>query len=140
MFGKRTQDLDSMARAAWHDVVDTLSSSEAGRRAGSAWDALAGRQPTRTWPMLRAAAIGVLIGWVGAEVYRRRRPQIDAAVDRVGEELRDAKTTVDERLARAKATPGTPMDKAKAAMSPPANAQPSMGSTGTTYGGTTYGS
>jgi hypothetical protein len=53
---------------------------------------------------MRAAAVGVVIGWVGAEVYRRRRPQIDEAVDRVGAELRDAKHTVDERLTRARDT------------------------------------
>jgi hypothetical protein len=133
MFGKRVQDLDSMARAAWHDAVDHLSSSEAGRRAGTAWDVLAGRPVhTRTWPLLRAAAIGVVIGWVGSEVYRRSRTQIDEAVDRVGDELREARTTVDDRLARAKATPGTPIDKARAA----------MGTTGigTTGMGPTYGS
>ncbi len=142
MFGKRANDFDSMARQAWDDVVDRLSSSEPGRRAGNAWDALAGRRPSRSaWPMMRAAALGVVIGWVGSEIYRRRRAQIHDAVDRVGEEWRDTKQTVDERLARAKATPGSPVDKAKAAvsgpgmtgtgMSSPANAQTGMG---TTYG------
>lgn len=121
MFGKRAHELDNMARQAWHDVVDGLSSSEAGRRASTAWDVLAGRPvPSRTWPVLRAAALGIVVGWVGAEIYRRRRPQIEEAVDRVGAELREAKGTVDERLARAKSTPGSPMDKAKAAMNTPA--------------------
>jgi len=125
MFGKRTQDFDNMARAAWHDVVDTLSSSEAGKRAGNAWDALAGRSSyNRAWPMMRAAAVGVVIGWVGAEIYRRRRTHIDDAVDRVGAELRerasDAKQTVDEQLGRAKAAVT------------PANARTGMG-TGTNY-------
>lgn len=139
MFGKRANDFDNMARQAWHDVVDNLSSSEAGRRAGNAWDALSGRPVSnRTWPILRAAALGLVIGWAGAEIYRRRRVQIDDAVDRVGAELRETKQTVDDRLARAKATPGSPVDKARAAMTDPgmsagmtspANAQTGMGST-----------
>jgi hypothetical protein len=128
MFGKQTHDLDSMAKAAWHDVVDRLSSTEAARRASTARDVLAGRPVHNpTWPVLRAAALGVVIGWVGAEVYRRRRRQIDDAVDRVGNELREAKTNVDERLARAKATPGSPMDKARAAVNSPTNSQSTLG-------------
>jgi hypothetical protein len=109
-------------------MVDGLSSTEAGRRATTAWDVLAGRPvQSRTWPMIRAAALGAVVGWVAADLYRRRRPEIDEAVDRVTDELREAKQTVDERLARAKATPGSPLDKAKAAAYTPHNTQPTIG-------------
>jgi hypothetical protein len=128
MFGKKTQDMDSLAKAAWHDMVDGLSATEAGRRATTAWDVLAGRPaPGRAWPVIRAAALGAVAGWAAAELYHRRRPQIDEAVEKVGAELRDAKHTVDERLARAKATPGSPIDKAKAAVYTPHNSQSTLG-------------
>src|SRR5262245_58798257 len=128
MFGRRAQDLDSLAKAAWHDMVDGLSSTEAGRRATTAWDVLAGRPTSpRAWPLIRAAALGAVAGWAATELYHRRRPQIDEAVERVAAEVRDAKHTVDERLARAKATPGSPIDKARAAVYTPHNTQSTIG-------------
>ncbi|GIH08544.1 hypothetical protein Rhe02_66110 [Rhizocola hellebori] len=121
MFGKRTQDINGVANEKWHELVETLGSTEAVRRASGAWDVLAGRPtPTRAWPVLRAAALGVAAGWVASEFYRRRQPQIDQTIeqtmDKVGNELRGAKHQLDERIAKAKATPGSPMDKAKAAV------------------------
>jgi hypothetical protein len=121
MFGKRAQDINSVANEKWHELVETLGSTEAGKRASGAWDVLAGRPtPNRTWPMLRAAALGVALGWVASEFYRRRQVQIDQTIeqtmDKVGTEIRGAKHQLDERIAKAKATPGTPMEKAKAAV------------------------
>ena len=121
MFGKRTQDINSVANDKWHELVETLGSTEAGRRASGAWDVLAGRPtPTRAWPVFRAAALGLAVGWVASEFYRRRQVQIDQTieqtVDKVGNEIRDAKHQFDERVAKAKATPGSPMEKAKAAV------------------------
>ncbi len=121
MFARKTQDLNSMAMDKWHELVETLGATEAGRRASGAWEVLAGRPtPTRAWPAIRAALLGVAVGWVASEFYRRRQAQIDQqiehTVDRVGTELRDAKHQLDERIAKAKATPGSPVDKAKAAV------------------------
>jgi hypothetical protein len=121
MFGKRTQDINSVANDKWHELVEMLGSTEAGRRASGAWDVLAGRPtPSRTWPMLRAAALGVAVGWVASEFYRRRQAQIDQTIeqtmDKVGTEIRGAKEQFDDRIATAKATPGSPMEKAKAAV------------------------
>jgi hypothetical protein len=121
MFGRKAQDINSVANQKWHELVEMLGSTEAGRRASGAWDVLAGRPtPARTWPMLRAAALGVALGWVASEFYRRRQQQIDHTIeqtmDRVGDEIRGAKHQFDERIAKAKATPGTPMEKAKAAV------------------------
>jgi hypothetical protein len=121
MFSRKAQDINSVANEKWHELVEMLGSTEAGRRASGAWDVLAGRPtPTRTWPVLRAAALGVALGWVASEFYRRRQPQIDQTIeqtmDKVGHEIRGAKHQLDERIAKAKATPGTPMEKAKAAV------------------------
>ena len=33
MFGRKTQDFNSMAMDRWHELVETLGASEAGRRA-----------------------------------------------------------------------------------------------------------
>jgi len=138
MFGRSKSE--GLAAATWHELADGLSSTrdvaaghakdlgaQARRRASLAWDVLAGRPaPTRKWPMFRAAVIGVLVGWGVSELYRRRQSDIDKAVDKaraaVKDELREAKTSIDGRIARAKATPGTPLEKAKAAVSRSPNA------------------
>ncbi|HZM79291.1 MAG TPA: hypothetical protein VFC19_26470 [Candidatus Limnocylindrales bacterium] len=132
MFGRNKSE--GLAAAAWHELADGLSSTrdvaaghakdlgaKARRRAGLAWDVLAGRPvPTRKWPAFRAAVAGILIGWGVSELYRRRRPEIDKAVDKAvttaKHELREAKTSIDGRIARAKATPGSPLEKARAAV------------------------
>lgn len=136
MFGKQTHDINSVAKevnsvanAKWHELVDNLGSTEAARRATNAWDVLAGRPtPTRSWPMIRAAVFGAAVGWFAHQVYRRRQVEIDQAVDKavdkVGHDLREAKHTIDDRIAKAKATPGSPMEKAKAAVSSNANSAP----------------
>jgi hypothetical protein len=124
MFGKKTQDINSVANDKWHELVETLGSTEAGRRASGAWDVLAGKPtPSRAWPILRAVVLGVAAGWVASEFYRRRQVQIDQTseqtMDKVGNEIRGAKHELDERIAKAKATPGSPMEKAKAAVGRP---------------------
>lgn len=134
MFG-RNSNSEGLAASTWHELSDGLSSTrdvaaghakevgaQARRRAGLAWDALAGRPiPNRKWPMFRVAVIGILVGWGASELYRRRQPDIDTAVDKarlaVRDELREAKTSIDDRIAKAKATPGSPIEKAKAAVS-----------------------
>lgn len=135
MFGsKQAHDTESHATAAWNELVEALGSTrdnasdrakgmshEAGRRVSAAWDVLAGRPaPTRTWPVIRAMAIGVAAGWVAAEVARRRRPEIERTLERtkavVGTELKHAKQNLDERIAKVKATEGGPVEKAKAAV------------------------
>lgn len=121
MFGRKAQDINSVAAHKWHELVNTLGSTEAGRRTSGAWDVLAGRTtPARTWPVVRAAMLGAAIGWVASEFYRRRQAQIDRTIeqtmDRVGTEIRGAKHQLDERIAKAKATPGSPVEKAKAAV------------------------
>jgi hypothetical protein len=63
----------------------------------------------------------VLVGWGASEFYRRRRTQVNDAVANLGNELRVAKTNVDERIAKAKATPGSPIEKAKAAVTTAGN-------------------
>ena len=133
MFGRSKSD--GLAAATWHELADGLSSSRdvaaehardlgahARRRASLAWDVLAGRPvPTRKWPVFRAMVAGILVGWGVSELYRRRRPEIDSAVDKarttVRDELREAKSTIDDRIAKAKATPGSPIEKARAAVS-----------------------
>lgn len=136
MFGRRSKS-DGPAAATWHELADGLSSTrdvaaghakdlgaQARRRASLAWDALSGRPiQNRKWPMFRAAVIGIIVGWGASELYRRRRPDVDKAMAAVGGELRDAKTSIDGRIARAKATPGSPFDKAKAAVSRNANSR-----------------
>lgn len=132
MFGRKNSE--GLAAATWHELADGLSSTRdvaaeqakdlgtlARRRAGLAWDALSGRPiPNRKWPMFRALVIGAALGWGASELYRRRRTEIAQAVDKAmttaRHELRDAKTTLDDRLARAKATPGSPIEKARAAV------------------------
>lgn len=133
MFGRSNSE--NMAAATWHELADGLSSTrdvaaghakdlgaQARRRASLAWDVLAGRPvPTRKWPVFRAMVAGILVGWGVSELYRRRRPEIDQAVDKAmitaKHELREAKSTIDDRIARAKATPGSPIEKARAAVS-----------------------
>lgn len=125
---------DSAASEAWHELRDvatdrakdlgestrsklTDAGGEARRRAAVAWDVLAGRPtPARKWPMVRAGIVGALVGWGAAELYRRRRHEVNEAVANLSTELRGAKTHLDERIAKAKATPGSPIDKAKAAV------------------------
>jgi len=124
-----------MAAATWQELADGLSSTrdvaaghakdigqQARRRAGLAWDALSGRPvPTRKWPAFQALVAGILVGWGVSELYRRRRPEIDQAVDKAmataKHELREAKTSIDDRIAKAKATPGSPIEKARAVVS-----------------------
>jgi hypothetical protein len=131
MFGRSS---DGLAAATWHELADGLSSTrdvaaghakdlgaQARKRASLAWDALSGQPaPTRKWPVFRAMLAGILVGWGVSELYRRRQPDIDKAVDKakiaVRDELREAKTSIDGRIAKAKATPGSPIDKAKAAV------------------------
>lgn len=127
MFGKNRTSSDA-ASEAWHELRDVASdrakdlSDEARRRASLAWDAMAGRPaPKRTWPMVRAGIVGVLVGWGASEFYRRRRTEVNDAVANLGNELRGAKQTVDERIAKAKATPGSPIEKARAAVSTPSS-------------------
>lgn len=133
MFGRRKSE--GLAAATWHELADGLSSTrdvaaghakdlgaQARRRASLAWDVLSGRPvPTRKWPAFRAAIVGILVGWGVSELYRRRQSDIDKAVDKarsaVKDELREAKTSIDGRIAKAKATPGSPIDKARAAVS-----------------------
>jgi hypothetical protein len=132
MFGR--SKTEGLAAATWHELADSLGStrdvaaghakdlgSTARQRASLAWDVLAGRPvPTSKWPMFRALVAGILVGWGVSELYRRRRPDIDQAVDKarmaVRDELREAKTSIDGRIAKAKATPGSPIEKAKAAV------------------------
>ncbi|HEX6681714.1 MAG TPA: hypothetical protein VF062_02925 [Candidatus Limnocylindrales bacterium] len=131
MFGRKS-NTDGLAAATWHELAGGLSSTrdvaaehakdlgeQARRRASLAWDALAGRpMPSRSrWPMFRATVIGIIVGWGVSELYRRRRPDVDKAMAAVSHELKDAKTSIDGRIAKAKATPGSPFDKAKAAVS-----------------------
>lgn len=123
MLGRTNRELNNLANDSWHDFVEALGSTDAARRANTAWQALSGRSTTRTWPTVRAAAIGIALGWAASELYRRRHDEIDQA-------LKDAKHTVDDRLAVAKATPGSPIDKAKAAMSGKATT-PIMATAGT---------
>ena len=133
MFGRSKSE--GMAASTWHELADGLSSTrdvaaghakdigyEARRRANLAWGALSGRPtPTRKWPAFRALVAGILVGWGVSELYRRRRPEIDQAVEKAmtsaKHELREAKTSIDDRIAKAKATPGSPIEKAKAAVS-----------------------
>ncbi|WP_162908194.1 hypothetical protein [Allorhizocola rhizosphaerae] len=128
MFGKNRNTTSDAASEAWHELRDAATDrakdlgDEARRRTLLAWDAMAGRPaPKRTWPMVRAGIIGVLVGWGASEFYRRRRTQVNDAVANFGNELREAKHNVDERLAKAKATPGSPIEKAKAAVSTSGN-------------------
>ena len=132
MFGRSKSD--GLAASTWHELADGLSSTRdvaaghakelgghARRRASLAWDVLAGRPiPNRKWPMFRAALVGIVVGWGVSELYRRRRPEIDEAVDKAvtaaRHEWQEAKTSIDGRIAMAKATPGSPIDKAKAAV------------------------
>lgn len=121
MFRIQAKDANSIAAARWQELVDTLGSTEAGRRASTAWDVLHGRRVSAGgWPMIRAIVVGVAVGWAASEFYRRRKPEIDQTVekmtDKMTEQLTEAKHTVDDRIARAKATPGTPMEKVKAAV------------------------
>lgn len=129
MFGRKS-NANGLAAATWHELADGLSSTRdvaaehakdlgalARRRTGLAWDVLSGRPlPNRKWPMIRAALVGIAVGWGASEFYRRRRPEVDRAVAMVGNEVRGAKTSIDERIAKAKATPGSPFDKARAAV------------------------
>jgi hypothetical protein len=133
MFGRSKSE--GLAAAAWNELADGLSSTRdvaaghakelgdvARRRASLAWDVLAGRPvPTSKWPMFRALVVGVLVGWGASELYRRRQTDIDRAVEKariaVKDELREAKTSIDGRIAKAKATPGSPIEKARAAVS-----------------------
>jgi hypothetical protein len=51
---------------------------EARRRAGAAFDALAGRRPARPWGLLAAVSLGGLaLGWVAALLGRRVTPRKD---------------------------------------------------------------
>jgi hypothetical protein len=134
MFGSRSKS-DGLAAATWHELSDGLSSTRdvaaehardlgalARRRASLAWDVLAGRPiPTSKWSMFRAMVAGIIVGWGATVLYRKRQSDIDKAVDKariaVRDELREAKTSIDGRIARAKATPGSPLEKARAAVS-----------------------
>jgi len=120
---ERAKDLGETARSKFTDVGD-----ETRRRAVLAWDVLAGH-PARAskWPMVRAGLLGVALGWGAAELYRRRKQEVNEAVAQLSNELRDAKTSFDDRIAKAKATPGSPIDKAKAVVTP-------TGTTGTLGG------
>jgi hypothetical protein len=134
MFGRRSNS-EGLATATWQELTDGLSSTrdvaadqakelgaQARRRASLAWDVLAGRPiPNRKWPVFRAAVLGILAGWGASELYRRRRTDVDKAMAAVGSELREARTSIDGRIAKAKATPGSPIEKAKAAVSRPPN-------------------
>ncbi len=146
MFGRNRTSGDA-ASEAWHELRDAASDrakdlgDEARRRALLAWDAMAGRPaPMRTWPVVRATIIGVLVGWGASELYRRRRTEVNGAVAEVGNQLREAKHNVDERIAKAKhevderiakakATPGTPLEKAKAAVSTSTSNNPNTNAT-----------
>jgi hypothetical protein len=122
MFGRKSNP-DGLATATWHELADGLSSTrdvaaehakdlgaQARRRTSLAWDVLAGRPlPSRKWPMIRAALFGIALGWCASELYRRRRSDVDRAMN-------IARSSLDERIAKAKATPGSPLDKAKAAI------------------------
>jgi len=130
MFGRRSNS-EGMAAATWHELADGLNSTrdvaaghakevgaQARRRASLAWDVLAGHPiPNRKWPVFRAMVVGMLVGWGASELYRRRRPDVDKAMAAVSNELREARTSIDGRIARAKATPGSPIEKARAAVS-----------------------
>jgi hypothetical protein len=68
----------SNARRYAHDTADDVSerlnssTKEARRRATRAYDALAGRRAARPWGWLvGAAAIGAVLGWLGALFGRR---------------------------------------------------------------------
>jgi hypothetical protein len=108
----------SRAKDWGHDAQEQFGDarSETGRRASAAWDALAGRSPSSdVWPAIGMALLGVAVGWVACDLYRRRQ-QI---ADTLSEGLDDLNESVDRRMANAKATPGSPIDKAKAALADP---------------------
>lgn len=108
----RAKDLGEGARNRLGDVGDV-----ARHRTSLAWDALAGRPaPTRKLPAVIVGIAGVALGWGAAQLYGRRKLEVDEAMAAVGNELRDTKTSIDERMSRAKATTGSPIEKAKAAV------------------------
>jgi hypothetical protein len=108
----------SRAKDWGHDAQEQFEDvrGETGRRANRAWDALAGRsQSNDVWPAVGLGLLGVAVGWIACDIYRRRQ-QIAATVS---EGLSDLKESVDRRVANAQATPGGPIDKAKAALTDP---------------------
>jgi ElaB/YqjD/DUF883 family membrane-anchored ribosome-binding protein len=82
---------EAMNRA--DDMSDRVGSAakEARRRAGRAYDALAGRTPPRPWGWLAAAAaVGVVVGWIGTLFGREMaaRGDLRALTDSVTEQER----------------------------------------------------
>jgi hypothetical protein len=108
----------SHAKDWGHDAQEQFAEvrGETGRRASAAWDALAGRtQSIDAWPAIGIGLVGIAVGWIACDIYRRRQ-QI---ADTVGENPDDLKGSVDRRVANAQATPGGPIDKAKTALADP---------------------
>jgi hypothetical protein len=108
----------SHAKDWGHDASDQLDDArtEAGRRAGRAWDALAGRSSSNdAWPAIGMGLLGIAVGWIACDIYRRR----NEIADTVSEGFDDLRESVDRRVTNAQATPGGPVDKAKAALIDP---------------------
>jgi hypothetical protein len=108
----------SRAKDWGHDAQEQLDDvrSEAGRRTSAAWDALAGRSSSSdVWPAIGLGLLGIAVGWVACDMYRRRQ-QI---ADTLSEGLDDLTESVDRRVANAQTTPGSPIDKARAAFTDP---------------------
>ena len=99
----------SQAKDWGHDASEHLDDArtEAGRRAGLAWDALAGRsRSNEVWPAVGMGLLGIAVGWIACDIYRRRQ-QI---ADTVSEGLEDIEERAERRFTNAQATLIDPMD------------------------------
>jgi hypothetical protein len=79
--GSSTRSAGRRAAMLLDDTSSRVESGakEARRRAGAAFDALAGRRSAPPWGWLAAASlIGVALGWVAALLGRRVTPGMDA--------------------------------------------------------------
>jgi ElaB/YqjD/DUF883 family membrane-anchored ribosome-binding protein len=84
------------------DMSDRVESAarEARQRAGRAYDALSGRTPPRPWGWLAAAAaVGVVVGWIGTLFGREMaaRGDLRALTDSVTEQRRTADRAITRR-------------------------------------------
>jgi hypothetical protein len=88
----------SRAKDWGHEAQDQFDDvrSETGRRTSRAWDALAGRSPsTDVWPAVAMGLVGIAVGWVACDIYRRR----NEIADEVDEDLSDLTDPIDNRVA-----------------------------------------
>jgi hypothetical protein len=78
--GSSTRSAGKRAAALFDDTSNRVESGakEARRRAGAAFDALAGRRPATPWGWLAAATVvGLAVGWVAALLGRQVTPSKD---------------------------------------------------------------